>query len=133
MVKYVRGGLMSKTVFYIMNPDTLEFFFYDNLDEAKKKETELAQIFGYYNCNGTKLANVFYQFKTLKNYYGTVWLAIKPNGAYSISDHYKTIKEQKKYGYKIKKFELEPYNNPEAEYWLESNRQTIKRGSPGFD
>lgn len=128
---------MSKTIFYITNPDTLEFFFYDNLDEVKKKEQELAQIFGYEEFGDTKLPKVFYQHKTLKNYYGTVWLAIKSNGAYSISDHYRTIKENKKYGYKIKKFELEPYNNPEAEYWLESNRQSanqaLRRRSPGFD
>ena len=132
---------MSKTIFYIMNPDTLEFFFYDNLDEVKNKEEELTQIFGYDTFGDTKLPKVPRQYKTLKNYYGTVWLAIKPNGAYRISDHYKDIKQDKEYGYRIKKFELEPYNNPEASYWLESNRKAkvkkaypgVKRRSPGFD
>ena len=128
---------MKKTIFYITNPDTLEFFFYDNLDEIKKKEEELAEIFGY-DETFPDVPKVYRQWKTLKNYYGTVWLAIKPNGAYCIYSRWKDAKDEIQYGYKVKKFELSPYEvSPGAEeksYWVESNKQTmVKRRSPGFD
>lgn len=128
---------MSKTIFYIVNPDTHEFFFYDNLDGVKKKEEELAQIFGYSEIF-KDAPKVYRQFKTLKNYYGTVWLCIKKNGCYIIHSRWKDAKENIQYGYKVIKFELSPFEKAsgakEKSYWLESNKQTmVKRRSPGFD
>jgi len=131
---------MKKMIFYLVVPDTREFFFYEDLLKVREKEQELVKIYGYDNTF-PDVPNIYHQFKTLKNYYGTVWLCHKwRNGtcAYSIHSRWKDAKDNIQYGYKVKKFELSPYEvSPGAEeksYWVESNKQTmVKRRSPGFD
>lgn len=130
-------------ILYIVDTKAQEFFFFENTREgntkAKEKETELAERYGYETIYDTKVPPFPKQLKTLKNYYGTVWLCIKwSKGVYSIHSRWKDAKENIQYGYKVIKFELSPFEKTpgakETSYWLESNKQTmVKRRSPGFD
>jgi len=128
---------MNKTIFYLVVPETQQFFFYETLPEVRAKEKELAKIYGY-DATFPDVPKIYHQYKTLKNYYGTVWLAYKWNengtGAYSIHARWKECKDNRDYGYKIQKFELSPFEESpgadEKSYWLNVNKET-KRGFPG--
>ena len=135
---------MSKTIFYIINFPERKIHVFLYLPEARQKEQELIDIYGarkttleeFPNLPEIKIPLYPVEFKTLKGYYGTVWVAYKftESGAchLKIDDHWKNIKDRKDDGYKIQKFELEPYEDETAKYWIESNKQTItKKGYPG--
>lgn len=150
---------MKKNIGYLVTPE-MEFFVFlregrENIDAMISKEKELQEKYGTYQTQWGELPHVYRQFKELKQYYGTVWIAYKPeNGTYIIADHYKVIEEDvKKRGYKLKKIVLEEYK---PNYWKEGYEQNklakktregiknadltvlediqpIKRRSPGFD
>jgi len=138
---------MGDIVWYIICHEEKRFYIFNNRPEAQQKEDELAKIYGYRENKyfpNSKVPKYIIDFKTLKGYYGTVWLASKWNDdcvSYVLHSHYNKIKGRKQDGYKIRKIVFEEYNNPTVEYWVESNKQTIvkkgfpgvRRRSPGFD
>jgi hypothetical protein len=120
---------MKKTISYLLTPDW-EFYVYlrdgkKNIEKMLKKEKELQERYGGSTTKFGEIPHVYRQHKELKKYYGTVWIAYNPKeNRYVITDHYSQIKEDvKKRGYKLKKFELEPY---EENYWRKSHREKVR-------
>jgi len=99
-----------QTIYYFCDPKTNEFFFYERYNDAKKKRDESGLIL---------------QWKTLKKYYGTIYLCTKDK-AYSIHDHYGPAKNNLQYGYKIKKIVLSKFKE-QFEDSEERNEHTDKR------
>ena len=131
---------MKTHIGYLVTPD-MEFYVFlregrANIDAMISKEKELQEKYGTYQTKWGEYPYVYRQFKELKAFYGTVWIAYNPeNKAYIITDHYKQIeKDVKQRGFKLKKIVLEEYK---PNYWKENYEmnklETVKRGSPGFD
>lgn len=120
---------MKKNIGYLVTPD-MEFYVFlregkENINALLEKEKELQEIFGSYETQWGKFPYVYRQWKTLKRYYGTVWIAFHPERkTYIITDHYKTIEEDiKKRGFKLKKFVLEEYK---PNYWKQTYEDNKK-------
>jgi len=120
---------MKQYISYFVTPD-LDFYVFlrngkANIDASKAKAQELREKYGTYQTQWGEFNRVDEQFKELKGYYGTVWIAYKPeSGRYIIADHYKTIEDDiKKRGYKLKKIILEEYEpNPWKQSYEENKR-----------
>ena len=104
-------------IYYLIDFKAKEFFFYEDHTAAKQKEKELMDKYGPLKNKifpDTDFPPCPVEWKTLKNYYGTVWLAIKwsDSGAahYHIQGRWKDIKHNKENDYEIKKFVLTPYD-----------------------
>lgn len=125
---------MKQHISYLVTPE-MEFFVFlrngkANNDALLAKEKELQEKYGSYETQWGNHPYVYRQFKELKQYYGTVWIAYKPeSGTYIITDHYKTIESDvKKRGYKLKKIVLEEYEpNPWKQSYEENKRLKLER------
>jgi len=109
----------KQTISYIINHETKEFFFFEDFNKAKEKETEIAEKYGYAEIwkSGTKIPKYPIQYHTLKKYYGTIYFLYKwyEKGINCYIEGRKTeIDHIRKYnkceGYTLKKIVLTPYN-----------------------
>lgn len=99
-------------IYYIIDNLTRKFYFFENghYNEAKAKEKELGTIESDFK-DKMLIPRCPLQYKTLKNYYGTVWVTYKfnENGCvYQIAGRLKDlgVKEE---SFTTKKFVLSPY------------------------
>jgi hypothetical protein len=118
--------MSGTTIYYIAELPAHKFHFFEKHDDAKEKEAELVEKYGYMKAQKLGISEAMdnlmatipkyqIQYKTLKNYYGTVWLASKWDKnntvSYVIHGRWKDIKHRKDdAGYEIKKFVLTPYD-----------------------
>ncbi|MDH3324101.1 MAG: hypothetical protein OEL89_00520 [Candidatus Peregrinibacteria bacterium] len=117
---------MSKLIFYIIEYPKQTIHFFDNDEDAKRKETKLfieygpkkvhGEFFGTSDALDDLLSNLPpypIQWKTLNSYYGTVWWAEKwSNGTlqFKIAGRYKELLAYKnREGWKIRKKIFVPY------------------------
>ena len=116
---------MATMIYYIIDLEAKEFHFFEDgqHNEAKTKEKELMEKYGSIKSEiwkDAEFAPYPIEYKTLKNYYGTVWLAYKWSDsgavAYSIQGRWNDIKHRRDDGYTIKKFELTPYEEYQKQF-----------------
>lgn len=110
----------KQTIYYIINIEEKVFYFFEDHDKAKAKEIEIAEKYGYTTIMGHPFPKYPIQIKTLKKYYGTIYLAFKwkdsETVAYSIHDHWKNAQYDKAFGYTIRKVVLTPYEKFEKQF-----------------
>lgn len=130
---------MSKKIYYFIDTEEQKFHFFESREKAKEFSedlpTEELVIDGkVINENAKKFP--MYQ-RELRHYYGTVYVAY--NWEKSGTIHYELFgrwKDAKRYRdeYKIKKFELTPYdeymNNDDEEKEEKKAEKKVKRRSP---
>lgn len=86
------------------------FHFFEKYTDAKKKEDELGAQVGKEKLYDTFVNPFPIQYKTLKKYYGTVWLSIKrKEGAFSIHGSKKDADRNIENGYSTERYILTPY------------------------
>ena len=116
---------IKKEIYYLLDFNTHEFFFYDSFIDARQKEAEFKRKYGPKTItlpNGNILADcnpIIYTSKTLKHYYGTVFVLYKwiKNGFVSyIEGRKKEIDKIKKYNkdakdLTLKKIVLQSYED----------------------
>ena len=98
---------MGHKIMYLIDPTTKEFFFFEEgpgYYAAKEKQKE----FGTEIVLGSEVPLAPIQYRKLRSYYGTIWLA-RHNNAYIIAGRYKDVKNSLKNGYKITKYVVTPY------------------------
>lgn len=121
---------MKKEISYLITPD-MDFYVFlnegrENIDALYTKEKELREKYGVQKTQWGEVPVVYRQFKTLKRYYGTVWIAYHTEKkTYIITDHYKDIEEDvKKRRYKLKKVVLEEYKKHSTKIDEDDKKQT---------
>jgi len=125
---------MKTFISYLVTPD-MDFFVFsrngkENNDALIAKEKELQEKYGTYTTQWGEYPIVYRQFKELKKYYGTVWIAYHPERkTYIITDHYKDIEDDvKKRGFKLLKFILEEYEpNPWKKSYEENKKLKLEQ------
>lgn len=107
---------MGRMIYYLIDLQNKEIFAFNNHDKAKTKEKELGLIESDFK-DKMLIPRCSLEFKTLKNYYGTIWIKYRFNEsgscAFKIEGRMKDLGIIE--GFKVKKIALEPYEKKRGE------------------